>query len=94
MVSENARLERVVEQAWKVEIARAEQRLLKGSFIPAPANLQTTGAVFQGAVTSSTDPNLVAWVSATPTGGVAAPPPATVCPPLGMGSGQPGRMPG
>jgi hypothetical protein len=64
--SSNALIEGQMEEAWKNEMAKAEERLLNGAMIPDPARIQSTGAVFQGAVTSSSDAHPVAWVSVRP----------------------------
>ncbi len=64
--SSNALIEGKMEEAWKNEMARAEELLLNGVRIPDPSLIQSTGAVFQGAVTGSTDARRIAWVSVRP----------------------------
>ncbi len=87
--------ERRFMEARDMEDSEREQALKAGSALPDPTLLQATGAVFQGAVTSSAEPGFLAWVGATPTAppphGISAARSLAVDPPLKPVQEGPGR---
>lgn len=59
-------VERQLSEARDRENSARETALLMGRHLPDPSLLRDSGTVFQAAATSSTEPGLIAWVSATP----------------------------